>query len=260
MTFIGIEKTGALFQSDNDKPGTCVVLMYHDVSKENYNRFVRQMQEMIRLAKPVATDSINDLENGRHHVAVTFDDGFASTIELVMPVLSDNMIPATFFIPSAHLGRGPEWIADMQRKKQVGPIISADNLKLLARDDYITIGSHGVHHRRLTEITDKDARDELIGSKKMLENITGNEVKMHGFPFGAYDDRHVAMAHEAGYGRVFTIDPTVVIGDGEKFVVGRVEVDPSDWRLEFILKVLGAYRWLPFASRLKERLSLMHSQ
>jgi peptidoglycan/xylan/chitin deacetylase (PgdA/CDA1 family) len=258
IAFRGFEKLGALFCLTNNKPGTCVVLMYHDVTAANYHRFVRQMENLARLATPVATDSISELLKGKHFVAVTFDDGFASTIEMVLPFLENMAIPATFFIPTAYWGKEAAWITNVDRRKRVGRIITADSLRLLAKHKYVTIGSHGINHRRLTEMKDDEAQSELAESKKLLENITGKAVKGQSFPFGAYDDRHVAIARKAGYDHVFTVDPTIVNGGGE-FVIGRIEVDPADWPLEFTLKVLGAYRWQPFVSRLKKRLWSMHS-
>jgi peptidoglycan/xylan/chitin deacetylase (PgdA/CDA1 family) len=255
LAFRGVEKTTALFRKGHEKPGTCVVLMYHDITPQKYDRFIRQMKEMIQLARPVSACSIKSLQKGTHHVAVTFDDGFAETLELVQPVLAEMTIPATFFIPSAHLGKEADWISDMNRRRSVGPIITAERLKSLAEQNGVTIGSHGMNHRRLTELTDQDAWIELSESKKQLENITGQDVKIHGFPFGAYDDRHVAMAQEAGYDHVFTIDPTVAVGNVTDFVIGRVEVDPNDWLMEFKLKVLGSYRWHPYVSVLKKRFS-----
>jgi peptidoglycan/xylan/chitin deacetylase (PgdA/CDA1 family) len=240
-------------------PGTCVVLMYHDVTAENYHRFVRQMEKLAQLATPVGTDSISELQKGKHYVAVTFDDGFASTIELVLPGLTHKAIPATFFIPTAYLGKEAAWIANIDRRQRVGRIITADSLRLLCKHNYVTIGSHGINHRRLTEMKDDEAREELTESKRLLENITGKEVKGHSFPFGAYNDSHITMARKAGYDHVFTIDPTVAIGGGKEFVIGRIEVDPTDWPLEFTLKALGAYRWHPYVSRLKKLLLTMHS-
>lgn len=260
IVFRSVEKIFTFFRNDNDKPGTCVVLMYHDVTPVHYKRFIRQMEILLQLAIPVATDSISGIKNGRHHVAVTFDDGFASTIDLVVPILTSHAIPATFFIPTAHFGREAAWITDQNRRKSIDFIITAKNLKLLSKNKGVTIGSHGMNHLRLTEITDDEALKELSESKKQLENITGKEVKAHAFPYGAYEDRHVAMAGKAGYDYVFTVDPTVVTGVSEAFVVGRAQVEPTDWPLEFKLKVLGAYRWHPYVSGLKKRLWPTHSQ
>ena len=258
IVFRCIDKIIAFFRNDNDKPGTCVVLMYHDVTLAHYQQFIQQMELLPKLAKPIAIDSIDGIKNGRHHVAVTFDDGFASTIEMVLPILKRNAIPATFFIPTAHLGKEAEWINDMDRRKLTGPILSNENLKLLSKNKGVTIGSHGMNHRRLTEIKDDDARKELAESKRQLENITGTKVKTHSFPYGVYDARHVAMARKAGYNYVFTVEPTIVVGNQKSPVIGRVQVEPTDWLMEFKLKVLGTYRWHPYVSDLKKRLWPIH--
>ena len=260
IVFRCVEKIIAFFQNDNDKPGTCVVLMYHDVTNSNLSRFIRQMEILPHLAIPVSANSLGKLQKGTHHVAVTFDDGFADTIEQVLPVLTNKNIPTTYFIPTAHLGKEAAWIADKERRKRTGPILSAENLKLLSKNKGVTIGSHGMNHRRLTEIKDDDARKELAESKKQLENITGTKVKTHSFPHGVYDARHVAMARKAGYNYVFTVEPTIVVGNQKSPVIGRVQVEPTDWLMEFKLKVLGAYRWHPCASRLKNILWLQQKQ
>jgi hypothetical protein len=36
-------------------------------------------------------------------------------------------------------------------------------------------------------------------------------------------------------------------------VVGRIEVSPTDWPLEFRLKIRGAYQWLPLAMSAKRK-------
>lgn len=259
IAFRGIEKIATLFRKD-EMPGTCVVLMYHDVTEANYHRFIRQMEKLIKLTKPVATDAIRGLKEGVYYTAVTFDDGFAETIELVLPVLENMAIPATFFIPTAYWGKEATWITDIDRRERVGRIITADSLQFLSRQNYVTIGSHSINHRRLTEMNDEEAREELSQSKKLLENITGKDVKGHGFPFGSHNNSHVAMAREAGYAHVFTIDPTVSFGTDDEFIIGRVEVGPADWPLEFTLKLLGAYRWLSYVSRMKKHLWTIHSQ
>lgn len=260
IVFWSVEKIVAFFRNANDKPGTCVVVMYHDVAAANHGHFVRQMEILPKLAKPIAIDSISKLQKARHHVAVTFDDGFATTIEMVLPVLTRNAIPTAFFIPTAHLGKEAVWLTDEERRKLTGPILTAENLKLLSKNKGVTIGSHGMNHRRLTEIKDDDARKELAESKRQLENITGTKVKTHSFPYGVYDDRHVAMARKAGYNYVFTVEPTIVVGNQKSPVIGRVQVEPTDWLIEFNLKVLGAYRWHPYVSRLKKYLLTMRPQ
>lgn len=253
VAFRVIEKLMAIFHR-HKIPGTCVVLMYHSVSPAQRQRFVRQMEKLVKLTTPVATDSIKDLQEGNHYTAVTFDDGFASTIDTVLPVLKQKAIPATFFIPTAYLGKEATWIAEVKRRNRVGYVVTAAKLKQLSEHSCAAIGSHGIKHIRLTEMNDADANKEIAESKKLLEDITGKDVKTHSFPFGDYNGRHVTMAQNAFYNRVFTIDPTVSFGTQEEFMTGRVEVDPGDWPIEFTLKLLGAYRWHRYAVDLKKRI------
>jgi hypothetical protein len=59
------------------------------------------------------------------------------------------------------------------------------------------------------------------------------------------------LCREAGYERIFTTLPVFAFAEPGEFVVGRVRVDPTDWPLEFRLKLAGAYRWLPAAFAFK---------
>jgi peptidoglycan/xylan/chitin deacetylase (PgdA/CDA1 family) len=251
--FQGIEKLKALFRKGEER-STCVVILYHDVAATHCLRFSGQMDMLSQIATPVAVDSINGLQKGTHYVAVTFDDGFAFTLDKVLPVLIQKAIPATFFIPAAYCGKEAAWISDMERREHLGRIISVDSLRLLSANNCVTIGSHGMDHRRMTGIKNNEAEEELAKSKKRLEDITGKEVKMYSFPFGDYNDSHVALARKVGYQRVFTIDASLTSGTDDEFVIGRVQVEPTDWPLEFRLKLLGAYRWMMVASYVKKRL------
>jgi glycosyltransferase involved in cell wall biosynthesis len=54
----------------------------------------------------------------------------------------------------------------------------------------------------------------------------------------------IRWSKEAGYQRVFTVEPVTAFSEPSEYVTGRVPVDPTDWPIEFRLKMLGAYRWL----------------
>jgi hypothetical protein len=55
--------------------------------------------------------------------------------------------------------------------------------------------------------------------------------------------------------------PVLAFLEPKEFVTGRVGVSPTDWPMEFRLKLAGAYRWLPYAFAWKRRiLSLVHAR
>ena len=55
----------------------------------------------------------------------------------------------------------------------------------------------------------------------------------------------------AGYRKVFTMDPDTVRPDDPRILVGRIRVDPYDWKIEFWLKIRGAYKGVAPFYRLK---------
>lgn len=233
--------------------GTGVVLYYHVVAKEQMTLFGDQLDLILKLAKPLKTNQLCNLEPGNHHVAITFDDGFYSVVQNAIPELEARHFPATIFIPPACLGKSPSWPDIDEKEKANEVVMDVQELKKI-NNNLITIGSHCQTHANLLRIGAAEAREEIAGSKLKLEELLARRVTELSFPFGAFNENHVKMAKKADYERVFSIIPDLITDNVKgNFVLGRVRVDPDDWPLEFRLKVCGAYRWLPLAFELKRR-------
>ena len=235
-----------------DVPGSCVVLYYHALTVENKNRFKRQMDDFIRWANPIRADTKDLNGNRRLHAAVTFDDGFQSVLENALPVLIERKIPCTLFVPTGFLGCHPKWNNLNQSRDKNERVMTAEQLKNIPLD-LVSIGAHTVTHSKLSILSNEEAERELYNSKKELELIIGRDVKMFSFPHGEYNNSLVDLARKAGYERVFTTSPAFAFSRPREFLTGRVWVAPTDWRAEFLLKLLGAYCWLPFAFLLKRK-------
>lgn len=236
-------------------PGTCVVLYYHAVPQEQRARFAGQMERLVRCCKPVSTSKLGELKAGVHHAAVTFDDGFRSALQNALPELQIRNIPATIFVSPALLGQSPSWTGVEEIFKAREMMLDLQEMKQAREHGLVSIGSHCRTHPDLLRLEEREARDEIFGSKLQLESMLDEEIQSLSFPFGSFGEAHVKMAREAGYGRVFTTSPELFAGvNSGKYVVGRVKADPEDWPLEFRLKVLGAYRWLPLAFSVKRKL------
>jgi peptidoglycan/xylan/chitin deacetylase (PgdA/CDA1 family) len=102
-----------------------------------------------------------------------------------------------------------------------------------------------VTHPLLTQVEESEARGEIQDSRTKLEAMLDRGVTQFSFPFGGFNEKLLQICREAGYERVYTTLPAFAFERGDEFVVGRVRVDPTDWPLEFRLKLAGAYRWLP---------------
>ena len=224
-------------------PGTCVVLYYHVVKPEERERFARQMDILLAVARPISIENPPELEPGVHYAAVTFDDGFRKTIGIVLPELKKRNIPITVFVPTGCLGSEPPWIRDRSSHHYGGAILTEDEIRKMDAEPLVSFGSHCVTHRLLPTLSDDEAGDEIWRSKADLETILDHEVGSLSLPHGAFEQRHVDWAKQAGYSRVFSITPVLAFAHRDEFVIGRVRVDPTDWSAEFRLKLLGAYRW-----------------
>jgi peptidoglycan/xylan/chitin deacetylase (PgdA/CDA1 family) len=236
-------------------PGTCVFLNYHTVTAETRCRFAAQMAVLAKVARPLATLQPQSLEDGVKFAAVTFDDAFRSFALFALPVLIDLQLPVLLFVPSDYLGRKSDWF-DYGGENAVGEeVVSSAELSEMVSGGGLEIGSHSVTHRNMVELSEAEARAELRDSKEALEAILGRSIHSISFPYGSFGERELKLAREEGYTFCFSVAPHSVVSEIAEGLIGRVSVQPSDWGLEFRLKLLGAYRWLPWASCCKRRMT-----
>jgi peptidoglycan/xylan/chitin deacetylase (PgdA/CDA1 family) len=228
----------------------CMVLAYHSVSDAERAKFAAQMDVLLRIAKPVAADLGVLPADGGAYAAVTFDDGFQNIVDNALPELRKRGIHATLFVVTEALGSNRAWEhrgGDDTRHEQ---IMSAEQLSKI-EPELVSIGSHTMTHPFLPSIDNNQLEQELAGSRKKLKEIVSREVKLLSFPYGAFNEAILESCRQAGYERVFTALPLFAVSEPHEFVTGRVGTAPTDWPIEFRLKLSGAYRWLPNAYALK---------
>src|SRR5664280_2276852 len=244
--------SGCLHSLFNKDKTTCVILYYHAVYPEEKKAFALQMDDLLRWTKPIAINEISSLKPSGRYSAVTFDDGFTCVLDNALPELSKRNIPATLFVPSGCLGQQPPWL-DEGNVDHNNVVMTQEQLNNLDKKQ-VLIGSHCRTHSNLLQISQDEARKEIIQSKKELEDILKTPIEIISFPHGDFDQTHIDIAIQTGYRQAYSILPELIYSGYADFIRGRVKVDPSDWRMEFRLKLLGAYRWLPMAFALKRNI------
>jgi peptidoglycan/xylan/chitin deacetylase (PgdA/CDA1 family) len=171
-------------------------------------------------------------------LAITFDDGFASVLELAFPILSSLDMVATVFVvtdlvdsgkpldwPGIDQGGGPD--RDVRG-------LSWAELEQLAEAGW-EVGSHTRTHPRLTQLDDETLADELRGSRAACERALAGPCRSLAYPFGDVDMRVVEAAREAGYEAAASL-PTGVVG-GSALEWPRIGVNRKDSLRRFRLKV-----------------------
>ena len=210
------------------------------------------MDTLLKIGKPVNLGKPLPEYNKTNYLAVTFDDGYQSVIHNALPILKQNKIPATIFIPSSAFGKKPPWILMPTHPFARETVLTEEQLKTLP-EDLITIGSHTDSHCRLSNIDSYTFKREIVDSKKKLEFVSGRNISLISVPYGQFDKKYTKLFKEAGYQKVFLNIPTFPATNTDLFVMGRISVEPDDWALEFRLKLHGAYQWLPFAINIKKK-------
>ncbi|HEX9172945.1 MAG TPA: polysaccharide deacetylase family protein [Telluria sp.] len=126
-----------------------------------------------------------------------------------------------------------------------GLMLTPAMIRALAADG-IEIGAHTVTHPILSRIDDDQARHEIAQCRRDLEAITGSPVRYFAYPNGKpgidFDQRHAALAREAGYEAAFS---TVVraAGPGDD----RYQLPRSrPWDSSPTLYALRLLRWLAY--------------
>src|SRR5690242_7788928 len=127
-------------------------------------------------------------------VGLTFDDGYADFATIVLPFLRRYGFTATVFVIADALGGYNHWDVPGPRK----PLMTAADVRLVA-DAGLEVGSHSLHHVRLTKLGGLDLREEVVVSRARLAEIIGQPVTGFCYPYGAVGPREVQAVRDAGY-------------------------------------------------------------
>ena len=127
----------------------------------------------------------------RPSVKLTFDDGLESDRSVVLPMLLEHGLKATFFACAGLVG-SPGYI-------------SVDGIRGLV-DSGMTIGSHGLNHVSWQGLKGAELQAEIRQARSMLQEMSGTDVDEAACPFGRYDRRSLRALRDAGFRGVYTSD------------------------------------------------------
>ena len=194
-----------------DKTAQVVVLCYHrvegaaggalSIAPEMFEQHMQRLKD-----RGIAVISMQDFLAWRRNektiparsALITIDDGYISAFETARPILKKFNYPWTYFIYTKYVGTG-------------GKSISWEQLGAL-RDEGVEIGAHTVSHLSLRETRNKspeayDAwlRDEIIGSRQILEKKLGIRCTIFAYPEGRYNAKVLDVVKSAGFEAAFTV-------------------------------------------------------
>ncbi|MEW6169953.1 MAG: polysaccharide deacetylase family protein [Candidatus Omnitrophota bacterium] len=195
------------------------ILMYHSVGSLNLSEVGT---ELYSVSEENFRQQMNFLRNAHdaiHNTLITFDDGLLDNYTTAFPILKEFDIKAYFFI--------------LTSKVREEGYMNWEQIKEL-HNAGMTIGSHGMTHRLLTELSENELYYELSQSKKILEDNLSQPVENFSIPRGFCNKRIEEAAKKIGYKAIFTSN----IKDNNGFRIGRIPVK-RDWDLNHFKSVLN---------------------
>lgn len=184
-----------------------VALTFHDViadadggaeSNGFYRLKVSELESVLSQLRKLGYQTVSSREfrawqqgNGtlpERSVVLTFDDGLANHFELVAPLLVRHRFAGTFFVTTGFIGKPGHMTWEQLRK-----------LVFLGME----IGSHGISHRPLTNLSPAEILDEVVGSKQVLESRLGVPIHAMAAPGGFWNRTVAEASKQAGYEAVW---------------------------------------------------------
>ncbi|MEQ1831584.1 MAG: polysaccharide deacetylase family protein [Candidatus Eisenbacteria bacterium] len=223
-------------------PPTIAILCYHDVTADNGRplqdvspEFLREQIRLckaqgwtfMRLSELVARRAFPEALPPRVMV-LTFDDGYRSVLEHVLPVLQQEGVPGTFAPITSFVGH---------EHPELPPLLSWDELRRLEASGLAEIASHShaLHQyewsnpqhdsgpavttrRWLPEANRYEDREQyrdrigadLTASQRALKSELGHPVNVLVWPYGRYNDMARAQAEIAGFAVSLSLEARAV--------------------------------------------------
>ncbi len=210
-------------------------LYCHYVFDDQKEDFENLILELKKTGQFINTETLIEMLQGKKEINgkyyhLSFDDGFRNNFTNALPILKKYDVPAIFFIPSSLIDASEDKIdkycMETTKYNSVIEMLKWDDVREMISLGY-EIGSHTKTHARFSDISNNQElmEDEIVGSKKEIEENLDYECKYISWPYGTLDDaddKSLEMAKQAGYTACFgAYRGTIKPGDTDIFSIPR---------------------------------------
>jgi peptidoglycan/xylan/chitin deacetylase (PgdA/CDA1 family) len=153
-------------------------------------RFEQQLDHLISHGYETITmqDLVDAIRTGaslpRQPVVLTFDDGNQDLLELAYPRMQARGMVGVVYVVGNRIG--------------VEGFLNAESLQMLRNAGW-EIGSHGMTHRSLADLSGEDLAREIVFSKTAIETALGKPIHSFAYPFGIVTEESLLAVISAGY-------------------------------------------------------------
>lgn len=165
-------------------------------------------------------------------VGITFDDGYQDFLEDAVPLLERYGFSATVFVVANKMGRENDWEHSYEPRPSM-KLMSVDGVRE-ASERGMEIGSHSMSHPRLSGLDPEPLSEEIAGSRRLLGELLGEEIRGFCYPYGDLDVAALRAVRRAGYDYACAWKTRIQHNDYDLF---RTPVDEQDGLRRFKLKL-----------------------
>lgn len=226
------------------------ILMYHQIgdrSDSDLTVSVDTFAAQMRLLKKNGyhTVSLEDTAGWlqsdnvppRKGVVITFDDGFKNIYTHAYPILEEHGFTATVFLVADFAGKSNNW---SENKEDLhSPLLNAEEI---ASMPHLSYGSHTLSHCHLTRLSESEAHEEIVSSRKKLEDQFRVPIHTFCYPYGDYNESLVHLVKQAGYCCACSTRKGNRHGPEERFFLKRIPVTEISIR-RFKYRLSFLYDW-----------------
>lgn len=229
------------------------ILMYHSISCNASSRFRQFTVSPVLFAEQMAylhqqaytpmtvTQYVRARSQGvaalpERPIVLTFDDGFADFFTAALPVLKQYNFVATLYVSTAFIDGTSHWL---RREKETARLMLTWEQLVEISSCSIECGAHSHNHQQLDTLPNPVAWDEIVQSKKLLEDYLGQEIFSFAYPFGYHIARVQKLVREAGYTSACAVKHAMSSVSDDPFSLARLMVGADTNIEEFVTLLAG---------------------
>lgn len=197
----------------------------YNMSKRTFVQHVEVINNLTSVSSDLQIVRVGDVRD--RTLAISFDDGYSSTLEIAAPHLLKYQMPFSVFVTPVLVDSGDARYLDRSQ------------LLSLAQFPGVTIGAHSYRHVPLSSLTRHERRTDLLRAKSWLEDLIQRDVTSMSYPFGDVPESTREDATEAGYQVAAGSEWGSNTADTDQMMLRRIDLWAGDSRRVVANKING---------------------
>lgn len=266
IRFTGIHLFFRFFVQNNN----LTVIYYHDIDPISFEAHIKYLVRRYNLI------TINELEDYFYKsnitlpvrsVLITFDDGHSGNYKLLEIFKRYNIKPTIFLTANLIDSNRPLWfnlslkgtnkfkylrsISNKERlryinenfanelEKPVNQCLSWSEVSTMSKS--VDFQSHTLEHPFLHQCTKVELIEEILKSKKIIEEKIEKDVYAIAYPNGDYNQQVINEVKKSGYKLGFTTIPGYVNNKTNPYLISRFSMNDTKDINDFVLRLTGTW-------------------